>query len=215
MESAKTSVSSKSKNATGWMTGAAVEWESSVMKLEKIVDDPLEPVRVAAYEAMIRRGEHTVIERTRLGEFNLDVVKTNLVKTVYATQSGVPKIVLMGKDIPMQREIYFSNEDVMISSDKDGDLTVVRKIQRGGRLSDPIRVPATVLALVKAMGEKAQKDVKGKFSGLGLSHGQIVAVLYGMCKQHDIEANFVLQQTGPAQTIYHSGPATVRPELPE
>lgn len=185
--------------------------------LQALVDDPVEAVRVAAYEAMIRRNDHDAIQRTDLGTFCLDQVKAAKQKTIYATQSGVAKIVLMGQDMPLQKEIYYASPggDVVINAGANSkELTAVRRIPRTGKYSDPVSSPRDVVALVRMLGGKVQQDAKGEVASLGLSYSQVIGVLHGMCKQHDIDANFVLQQPLGMRKIGDTGPTAVRPDLP-
>ncbi len=185
--------------------------------LQDLASDPLESVRVAAYEAMIRREEKEVIRRTNLGHFCLDAVKSTQ-RTIYATQNGVAKVVLLGQDIGMSKEIYYTspNGDVIVNSGGKGDeMTVVRRLPGSGEFTPPLSVGRDVPSLVRLLGSDPKADDKGKYSGLGLSYSQVVGVLYGMCKEHDIDANFVLQQPLDLQKINTLGPATVRPDLPE
>jgi hypothetical protein len=185
--------------------------------LQELVSDPIEPIRVAAYEAMIRRNEQDVIQRTDLGHFCLDVVKCAQ-NTVYATQSGVAKIVLLGQNIGMQKDIYYTspNGDVIVNAGGQSDeITVVRRLPGSGNYSPPLTVSRNVAALVRFLGSRPKPDDKGKYAGLGLSYSQVVGVLYGMCKEHDIDANFILQEPLDMQKINILGPANVRPDLPD
>lgn len=187
------------------------------LDLQELVSDPSEAVRVAAYEAMIRRNEQEVIQRTDLGHFCLDVVK-GAQNTIYATQEGVAKVVLLGQNITMQKDIYYSstNGDIIVNSNGQTDqMTVVRKLPRSGAFTPPLTVSRNVASMVRFLGTKPNAEDKGKSPGLGLSYSQILGVLYGMCKEHDIDANFVLQQPGDKQKMSTLGPATVRPDLPD
>ena len=188
-----------------------------VEDLRELVSDPVEPVRVSAYEAMIRRNERVVIQRTNLGRFCLDVVKCKQ-NTIYATQSGVAKVVLLGEGIGMQKEIYYTstNGGVIINSTGKGDeMTVVRRLPGSNNYTPSLTVSRDVASLVRFLGSEPKAGDDGKYRGLGLSYSQIVGVLYGMCKEHDIDANFVLQQPFDMQKINTLGPATVRPDLPD
>ena len=185
-------------------------------ELQELLNDPSEPVRVAAYEALIRRNDQETIHRTNLGHFCLDTVKCKQ-NTIYATQGGVAKVVLLGQDIGMQKEIYFTstNGEVIVNSDGQGKtMSVIRKLPTGS-YTPPLTVSRDPESLVRLLGAKPNADDKSEHLGLGLSYSQIVGVLYGMCKQHDIDANFVLQQTPDMQKINTIAPSTVRPDLPD
>jgi flagellar basal body P-ring protein FlgI len=184
--------------------------------LQELLNDPSEPARVAAYEALIRRNDQETIHRTNLGHFCLDTVQCKQ-STIYATQGGVAKVVLMGQDIGMQKEIYFTstNGEIIVNSDEHSSgVTVMRRLPTG-KYTPPLLVPRDVSALVRLLGTKPPADDKSEHRGLGLSYSQIVGVLHGMCKQHDIDANFVLQQTPDMKKMNTIAPSTVRPDLPD
>ena len=107
--------------------------------LQELLSDDSESVRIAAYDALIRREDHEAIHRIDLGYFCLDVVKSqNSKRLIYATQSGVAKIVLMGEDMPMLQEIYFTsvNGDVIVNADATSNrISAARKVPRSGKFT--------------------------------------------------------------------------------
>ena len=128
------------------------------------------------------------------------------------------KIVLMGEDMPMLQEIYFTsvNGDVIVNADATSNrISAARKVPRSGKFTPALSAPRDVASLVRLLGAKPDSDLSGTPSALGLSYSQVVSVLYGMCKEHDIEASFVLQPPQGMQTIGETGSGSPRPDLPE
>jgi len=76
------------------------------------------------------------------------------------------------------------------------------------------QIPATVKDLVHALGTPMERDEFYQVRGLGMTYGQVVSVLYRMCRQGDIPATFVLQDTGDMRNIWHSASTMERPDMP-
>jgi len=188
--------------------------------LQRLLDNPNESVRIAAYEALRKRGDRSVVSCGSVdGKFDLDLVTSSRDYTIYATQTHRPKIVLFGRDMIVQRPIFFEAPDelVTVSAISDtSDITVFRKVPLSGAMSDPFPVAPAVHSLVKTLGTVPELDEAGQVTGgLGLTYSQVVAVLYRMCKQGDIPARFVLQPAEPLQKIYQSAATVGRPDMPE
>jgi len=77
------------------------------------------------------------------------------------------------------------------------------------------QVPANVRSLVQALATPTERDEYNQVRGLGLTYGQVVAILYRMCKQGDIQARFVLQDLPDIQNIVENASDTERPDMPE
>jgi len=186
--------------------------------LRQLLDDPNERVRIAAYEALLRRGDRSAVTRINVpGQFMLDLVATRRSYTIYATQTKEPKIALFGKDMQVKRPIYYQSPDGLVTINAFSDskkLTVFRTIPRANRVSDPFDVDFAVSALVTTLGTRPDLDQEGKPKGLGLTYSQVVGVLYRLCRNGDIPAKFVLQQMPGLERIYRRAATTGRPDMP-
>jgi len=186
--------------------------------LRQLLDDPNGRVRIAAYEALLRRGDRSAVTRIDVsGQFTLDLVATRRSYTIYATQTKEPKIALFGRDMEVNRPIYFESPDGLVTINAFGDgkkLKVFRTIPRGNRISDPFDVDCAVGALVRVLGTRPDLDKEGKPKGLGLTYSQIVGVLYRLCRDEDIPAKFVLQQMPGLERIYRRAATVGRPDMP-
>jgi hypothetical protein len=195
--------------------------------LHKLLDDENDMVRVAAYEALLRRGDKGMITRIDVGEqFKLDLVASTRGFVIYATQTQEPRIVLFGRDMPVQRVLFFELPDELVTiSSRKGDekLTLFRKIPRTGRYSDALTCDFTVRSLILTLGLPSEKGPDGYVKGLNFTYGQVVRILSRMCepsdkdaRDADIDAKFVLQSLPGIQRIFQEiGVGTVgRPDTP-
>jgi len=218
--------------------------------LSKILDDPDDMLRIIAYESLRKLGRNTAVMTMPVGEFYLDVVKSKRQDVIYATQSESSRIVLFGGDMAVMRPVYFSGlQELLTVNAAAGDeyITMFRKVGTGGRISPAFRITPVVKSLVRAMGYQAQSgqgvlmipdlDLQGKpkrdnegkivykkanVKGLGLSYGQVVAILHRLCKQGLLvsgetsrSAKFVLQKPTGLQTFLRGDTGTGRPNITE
>ena len=188
--------------------------------LEELLDDKDDVVRVAAYEALRRRGTSSSVTSIELGggKFSLDLVPSKRQYTIYATQTGYPGIVLFGRDMTVVRPVFFTTPRNLVTinanSARDG-LTVFRKVGHNDRTSPPFKVDPHVRSLVTRLGMRAVPDEDGNVKGLGLTYGQVVAVLYRMCDEGLIPAKFVLQEPTGLQQFLRTAATVGRPNMPE
>jgi hypothetical protein len=195
-----------------------------VTSLRPLVDDDSDPVRVAAYEALQRLGDTRTVARLDVaGEFTLDLVSSQRNYIIYATQSIEKRIVLFGREMEVVRKMFFSNHVITLWDRPDPNgggskLRVFRTIPRTGGISEAFELDFKVRTLLETLANPAELDEDGsRVKGLGLTYGQVVAVLQRMCdpKTKDIPAKFVLQRPRGERKIY-AGTATIgRPDMPE
>ena len=215
----------------------------SVPTLRRLVDDASELVRIAAYEALVKLGDTSLITRLEIGtEFKLDLVASRRSYVIYATQTQEKKIVLFGRDMAVRNQLFFNMpNDLVTLADKAvhvdaGDrvvdpktapasernqlkqaqrLMVFRTIPRTGGISQPFYIDFFVRTLVDTLGQPARHGADGRIKGLELTYGQVVAVLYRMCEvDKDIPARFVLQGPAGRARIYRAGSTVGRPDMP-
>ena len=188
----------------------------AVPTLRHLVDDSNERVRVAAYEALRKHGDRSVVRQIDVaGQFALDLVNTRGEYTIYVTRTGEPRIVLFGRNMTVCRPVYFESPDELVTINAFGDsdkLTVFRRIQRTGTISDPFKVDRSVHSLIETLASLPLPGDDKEIMGLGLTYSQVVGVLYRMCKHGDIPAKFVLQQAPDLERIYKGAATVGRPD---
>ncbi len=187
--------------------------------LRELLDDENELIRVAAYEALARRGDTGKIYRIRVsGGFTLDLVDSKRGYVIYATQMKVKRIVLFGRDMSLRQEVFYNAPDdlVTISSTRGQKrLVAYRKVPASGKVSEPFRMDHYVRTLVETLGSRPERTIEGKIAGLGLTYGQVITVLSQMCKEGDIPAKFVLQQLPDVQKMFGKASSIGRPDMPD
>lgn len=186
--------------------------------LQKLIDSPNDQVRLAAYQGLVKLDDREVINRIEIpARFYLDLVKTKRPPMIYATQTGQARIVIFGDKLTLQPEIFFNSFDDLVRINSSPDhktISIDRSITGTTRRSPAFKTDYSVASLVQILGNPPVHDDNGKVQGLNISYGQIVSILYRMCKQKDIPANFVLQQMPSMQKIYEGAPSSGRPDMP-
>ncbi len=190
--------------------------------LRKLLDSSDEHVRTASYESLLRMGDTSCIKRMRIADnFIVDVVESRGQYAVYATQTKQAKIVIFGEDMQVAPEVFYRSPDgmVTVSTKKpegagDTKLMVYRRVPRGDNLSEPFLVDFDVAKLVETMGRRPDPDEHGNIPGLGLTYGQVISTLHGMCTRGHIPGKFILQRSLDLRNVTDSTPTMGRPDMP-
>ncbi len=190
----------------------------AVLALRQLVDDQDEMVRIAAYEALLERGDRTVITRIDVtDDFKLDLVSSTRRHEIYAWRSDEQRIVLFGKEMALQSPVFFNapRDIVTVNADKGQErLMLYRRIPRTGGFSDNLFTDFSVKSLITTMGSFPERGLDNQFKGLGLTYSQVVGVLYRMCQTNDIPAKFRLQTLSGLQKLYSGTLSIGRPDMP-
>jgi hypothetical protein len=186
--------------------------------LEALLDDASAAVRVAAYEALRRRGPGPRVASRRIDgmewSLQLDVVASRCQPAIYATQSLETRVVIFGRGLQVRRPVYFAASDELVTvtaREDDANLTVFRKVPVTGQLSDAYKVAFDVPSLIEVLVRL--EDDGGRIVGLGLTYGQLVRVLASMCRQGQIPATFALQEAPSLPKMPDAGVSTGRPNV--
>ncbi|MFP4105957.1 MAG: flagellar basal body P-ring protein FlgI [Phycisphaerae bacterium] len=187
--------------------------------LQRLVNSRNELVRIAAYEALLERGDTGIVQRYNVdGQFQLDLVESTGRYIIYATQSETPRIVVFGEGLEVAKPIFFSSYEELVTVNarsRDRHLKVYRKIPRTGKKSATMDTDFSVRDLVRLLGAEPHRAENGEMRGLGLTYGQVVTVLQEMCEGEDIPAKFVLQPPQSVRRIYRDASPVSRPDMPE
>ena len=190
----------------------------AALALRQLVDDQDELVRIAAYEALLKRGDRTVVTRVNVTDgFKLDIVSSSRQHEICVWRSGEQRIVLFGRKMPVQREVFFNGpQDMVTVNANKGDkrLTLYRRIPRTGNFSENLFTDFSVRSLITTLGALPQRGLDGKIEGLGLTYSQVVGILHRMCQANDIQAKFRLQTLSGLQKLYSDTLSVGRPDMP-
>jgi hypothetical protein len=170
---------------------------------------------VAAYEALIRRGDVTIASvKVADDNFTLDRVPMEGESFIYAKRSRERRIVLFDNDLKVLTPVFYRAPDgsFTLNADRgDRSVTVVRVVPTSGAVSPPIPAPLELMPLLRLLGAEAQVLPGGEVIGLGLDYASIVRALHHLCNDGSINGNFMLEQPNIAELFGPPEPSG-RPE---
>lgn len=191
------------------------------LTLRELASAPELELRVAAYEALLVRGDPTV-DRNRVGGFLVDVVQSRD-ELIYVKQSGMPRIVLFGAR-PRLRSPSISSawqDRLMLKAgDAQGALAtatsdVVQLYYRDYRTEKATlaRVNRDLLDVIRFLAHKPSPD--NPDPGLGLSYSEIVGALYGIQKSGGVAGAFATEQDRLLARLLEAQDLSLVDERPE
>lgn len=175
--------------------------------LRQLLDDPDPRIRVAAYEALLQRGD-AIIQSEMIGRDNfvLDRVPGGRENLIYAKRDQTRRLVLFGDDLRCKPPLFYRDDLLTLSAtEQDEKLTVVRKTPVASVVSPPIPTPYDVESVASLLGGRAERDADGTVTGLGLAYSSVVQVLSELCRLNSVNAKFMFEQPS---TIEMFGPLT-------
>ncbi len=183
------------------------------------VEDP--PIRVAAYEGLLRH-RHPAVQSHRLravldvneDSFWLDVLQSSASPFVYVQRTGRPRLAVFGRDVNCRTPLFYSHPSGLVTLNAvsaDSDITLFCRTRVTHQLSEPIPVAPRLVDLIQSLADLPVKDSSGRTRGIGLNYGQVVGVLDALSKQDSIPIRLVLQQATMTELL---GPGE-SPERPE
>ncbi len=151
-------------------------------------------------------------------KFFLDIVPYGE-PLIYVTQQDIPRIVLFGRDLQIQRPLLASawSDRLLITADTATDN--IRLLYRNTKTRRTIineNTPASLPELVDYFAnEPSSNDFK---SGLGMSYSQVVGALYELYHDEGIAAGFTTEQDRLLANLMNSARGEeieIRPETSE
>lgn len=129
--------------------------------LRALLDSQNELARIAAYEALLQRGDTSFVRRHTMDNgFHVDLVETGRDYVIYATQTGEPKIVLFGPNMRFNAPVFHvePHEMVTLASKQGLSEETMQQIRKNldasnlGNISDPA-IRAIVIGLRQDLSE--------------------------------------------------------------
>jgi hypothetical protein len=186
-------------------------------------------IRVAAYEALAKRGD-PLIERRTVGidpsrpRFYLDLVPARR-PLIYVTQQGQPRIVLFGgrpigdsqEPLRLKRPLLVSawNNRLMLSAESANDpIRLFYAPERKGRPVEPVQIQAAdkLIEMIVLMAHQTTPDDPAP--GLDMTFSEVVGALYEIQKQHGIDADFATEADRLGAEVYQASRGTVVEDRP-
>ncbi|MFQ5807693.1 MAG: flagellar basal body P-ring protein FlgI [Phycisphaerae bacterium] len=197
------------------------EYPQAARQLATLLDSADQEVRIAAYEALLNH-KHPSIETHRFPSaldstqvnLTLDVVETNAKPLIYVRRTLEPRIAVFGRRTPVSLPLFYNHPDDRVTLnalEEHGDVAILYRTRSGRLAAEPLKVPARVAELVRALADVPLEDDTGELRGIGLGYAQVLEVLNALCASRTIPARLVMQRATITDLL---GPAEL-PERPE
>jgi flagellar basal body P-ring protein FlgI len=161
--------------------------------LRELVNDDDVDVRLAAYEAAVKRADPWITRHVVDDKFVLDVVESQK-PLIYITQIGQPRVALFGTDValaPVTLVDAWSGRLLLKSSPDDEYVEVYYRPLRGGdRILE--RTDPRLEDFIQFLGHTT--SVEHPEPGLGLSYSETVGALYQISRQDSLDVAFRFEQ---------------------
>jgi hypothetical protein len=162
--------------------------------LRELLDDADVAVRLAAYEALVERGDYSILRIPVDETFVIDVVESSH-PMVYIAQIGVPRIVIFDPGLSLERPLTVSAWDgrLMVKGDPDDD--DVEVYYRPGEYDERgiiQKAGANLVEFLYFLGHRT--TVEQPEPGLGLTYGKTVGVIHQIWSQDYLRADFKAEQ---------------------
>lgn len=195
--------------------GEAKGMGAAAVALRKLLHDSDPRVQIAAYEALVKRGDPTIESVPIAGDnFALDHIPEASSNFIYVKRTGSRRIALFGDELQCSPPVLYRAPDGSVTINAaagEEELTVLRSVVASGTTSPPIPAPRSLPPLIRLLGNEAGIAPGGAVAGLGLDYGAVVRALYYLCQDQAVNAKFILEQPNAAELF---GPAQLagRPE---
>lgn len=190
------------------------------IELRELAAVPDLEVRVAAYEAMIKRRD-PFVRRLPVGpragpiSFILDVVPAGE-ELVYVTQQGEPRLVLFGaRPVELETPLLvtaWSNRFMLSAEEPTSDIRLYYRDIRTGRTAQRT-VNRDVVELIRYLAQKPTPE--DPEPGLGLTFSEVVGALYEMQKQYAFAAGFATERDKLLADLLRASERTALEDRPE
>ncbi len=172
--------------------------------LRELLSDPAADVRVAAYEALARRGDPYLARRYIEDKFVLDVVPSEK-PMIYVSQQRQPRIVVFGENLGVSRPILATgwDERLMVAADgADDGLRVYYRDHVTGEGSTIDGLPPEASSLIQTLAHEPTPE--NPRPGFALSYSEVVGALHELWRADAFAADFIAEQDVLAAELIRS-----------
>lgn len=182
--------------------------------LRELVNDGDVQIRLAAYEALVKRGDPSVRRFSVDDKFVVDVVDAAK-PMIYVTLQGMPRLAIFGEALAIDRPVTVSawSRRFMIRGDSE-DPTVEVYFRAPDALEGVIHeVEPDLAGFIRFLGHTPV--VQQPLPGLGMSYGEVVGILHQIWRQGYLAADFEAEQDPILAAMLRERPRLTPAERPE
>ena len=163
-------------------------------------------VRIEAYRVLADHASPMIMSRAVRNSFVLDRIISDGANLVYATRSGVPRIAVFGRSVPINLPMMFtafqSRLSISTGPDRQSIVLFDRTGPRVGGVQGQMR-PDLYELLLRLGG--------GSDEGFRFGYCELVGILQALSEGRHFEAAFVLQDLPAVQDAIEEAPPIVDP----
>lgn len=170
--------------------------------LRPLLDDSDVDVRLAAFEALLKRNDPVIGQLEIEGKFDVALVPSDK-PLIYVAQSGRPRIAVFG-DLEVARPMTLSawSNRLMLKADGgDENIQVFYRPNGDGRPELQV-VDPRLSEFLPFLGHKT--TVERPYPGLGLSYGETIGAIHQLWRAGYIKADFKAEQDRVLAAIVRS-----------
>lgn len=174
------------------------------MALRDLLDESDTELRLRAYESLVKRRDKS-IERVKIEDkFTLDVVPSDKA-TIYLTQSGKPRLAILGKNMNISSPVTVSAWDnrLIIRDSQDPDKVEIYYRDLDAPSGRIYTVDRSLPEFTQFLAHKPTPENPNP--GLGMSYAQTVGALHQIWSKRFIKADFKVEQDRILAEIQRAG----------
>jgi hypothetical protein len=174
------------------------------MALRNLLDEEDTELRLRAYESLVERRDKS-IERVKINDkFALDVVPSNQ-PTIYLTQSGKPRLAILGKNMNISSPVTVSawNNRLIIRDSEDPKKVEIYYRDLNATTGRIYTVERSLPVFTQFLAHKPTPEDPSP--GLGMSYAQTVGALHQIWNKKFIDADFKVEQDRILAEIQRAG----------
>lgn len=180
------------RQAIELLAGMRIEPRIDAAITRRLDDEDVE-IRLAAYDALVRRGG-LALDRTFVDDdFILDVVDSQ-VPMIYITQSGEPRIVLFGRDLRLRTPLVsqaWSNQLMLKADTAEGPMEVYYRDEQA-ETGSVHEVDPALAEFIRFLAHTT--TVEDPKPGLGFGYARTIGAIHRLWRQGHIAADFKAEQ---------------------
>jgi len=179
---------------------AASPDEAAAISRRLLLDSDLN-IKLAAYE-QLRELDDPALTRERIGRnFFLEQTAQSREKVIFASRSSQPRIAIFGAPISCRDNIFVQSADgdIIINAPAGQQyVSLIRKHPKRPSVIAQARSSFELADIIRTLCEEPASKAEEAPRGLGVSYGELIALLKQMCEKGAVEAKFV---AGPLPKI--------------
>ena len=161
--------------------------------LRPLLDDADVDVRLATYEALVKRHDPSIMSLNIDGKFDVVLVPSTI-PLVYVVQSGRPTIAVFDRTLSIERPLTlstWSNRLMLQANSGDEQVQVYYRATPETRAENLLTDPR-LSEFLPFLGH--QTTVEKPFPGLGLSYGETIGAIHSLWRAGYIKCDFKAEQ---------------------